>query len=372
MLNIKTNIYFEDNAVKNHKEEFANFGKNALIVTGHSSEKNGSLDDVLFSLKDNNISYCIYNEVEENPSVETVVKATNFAKKEKCDFVVAIGGGSIIDCAKAVVMLLRAFDDNVDFEEGLKYLYNKDVNRALQVFTPTNRQYSLVAIPTTCGSGAEVTGNAVLTLHKDKTKNSAVHLVFPKIAFVDGRYLLNAPKKLLQTTSLDALSHLVESYVNKRANIYTRQLAINGFELWQKTKKYLNNEVEINKEICDNLIMSSTFAGICISHTSTSIPHRLSYRATYGNHISHGLAVAYFLANFLDLCKGEYKNRILELTAFQNINEFKLFINNIIGNLGIDKEYILQAIDDVLHNEKVLNSVDFEVNKDVLMRICNI
>lgn len=370
MINLKTNIYFEDNAVKNHKEEFTNFGKKALIVTGHSSEKNGSLDDVQFALKENDVLYCIYNEVEENPSVETVVKATNFARKEQSDFVIAIGGGSVIDCAKAVVMLLRAFDNEVGFEEGLKFLYDKNDQKSDLV--KSSSKYSLLAIPTTCGSGAEVTGNAVLTLHKDKTKNSAVHLVFPKIAFVDGRYLYDAHRRLLQTTSLDALSHLVESYVNKRSNIYTRQLALVGLELWEKTKTYLIGDEEITKEICDYLIMSSTYAGICIAHTSTSIPHRLSYRITYGNHINHGFAVSQFLANFLDLCNNEDKNRVLEITKFNNINEFKAFIDSMIGKLDIDKEYVIQAINDVLHNEKVLNSVDFEVNKEILNKIAGI
>ena len=177
MINLKTKIYFDDDAVKKNINEFL-CGKKALIVTGHSSEKNGALEDVLYTLKSNNIEYVIFNEVEENPSVETVVKVANFAKNEKCDFLIAIGGGSIIDCAKASVMLLMAFvNEKIDFEEGLEYLYNKNISKTGFV---TIKPYSLLAIPTTCGAGAEVTGNAVLTLHKDKTKSSAVHLVFQK------------------------------------------------------------------------------------------------------------------------------------------------------------------------------------------------
>lgn len=353
MLNINTKIYFDNEAVNKHMSEFAFCGGKALIVTGHSSEKNGALLDVKTALTSQDISYVIFNEVEENPSIETIIKGREFGLKENCEFLVAIGGGSIIDAAKAISIMMANPNKNEDF------LY-ADENES-------SKRYEIIAIPTTCGSGAEVTGNAVLTIHKKQTKGSATHKIFPKLALVDGKYILDAPDYLIKRTSLDALAHLIESYVNVKANIYTRQIARMGFELWEKAKDYLLNKNEIDKNICNYLMMSSTYAGICISHTGTSIPHRLSYRVTYGDKISHGTAVAYFLAGFLDECIE--KAEVLDYIGFANVNEFAEFINNIIGDVNVDGEFIERGIDEILHNEKVLRSVKFNVDKDILLKI---
>lgn len=366
MLNIRTKIYFDDDAVKKHNEEFLLCGKKALIVTGHSSEKNGALDDVKDVLSDNSIPYVIFNDVEENPSIETVMKGSDFGLKESCDFLIAIGGGSMMDAAKAIAIMMKNCD------KGANFLY--DANAAKSNSSPLqncshNRTYEIVAIPTTCGSGAEVTGNAVLTIHSKKTKGSAVHKQFPKVAMVDGKYILNAPANIIKRTSLDALAHLIESYVNTKATLWTRQLAVNGLELWAKIKKYLMDEESINSDICKYLMMSSTYAGICISHTGTSIPHRLSYRVTYGDKISHGAAVAYFLAGFLNEC--DEKDEVLKLIDFNGIKEFREFIKKVIGDIKVDKEYVESGIEEILHNEKIINSVKFKVNSDTLNRIAN-
>ncbi|MBP3200123.1 MAG: iron-containing alcohol dehydrogenase [Lachnospiraceae bacterium] len=360
MLELKTKIYFDEDIIKKNTYEFSACGKKALIVTGHSSEKNGALKDVEDVLNSQNILFEIFNDVEENPSIETVMSGRDFGLKNSCDFLIAIGGGSIMDAAKAIAIMMTNED------KGADYLY--DVNAATNfVSGKSYKLYEIIAIPTTCGSGAEVTGNAVLTIHKNKTKGSAVHKQFPKVALIDGKYILNAPANIIKRTSLDALSHLIESYVNTKANVWTRQFAEMGMSIWAKTKKYLLDKVSIDSDICKYLMMSSTYAGICISHTGTSIPHRLSYRVTYGDKISHGTAVAYFLANFLDEC--EEKEEVLKYIGFNNIKEFSVFIDKVIGYIKVDKELIEKGIDEILKNEKVLNSVKFKVDKDVLIKI---
>lgn len=391
MLNIQTKIYFDDDVVKKHKEEFLSCGKKALIVTGHSSEKNGALDDVKDALESNSVKFTIFNEVEENPSIETVMKGRDFGLKESCDFIIAIGGGSIMDAAKAIAIMMKNNDKSAEYLYDVNSMgsHSSPVQNSFPVQSSSpvqnsffahsnspvrdslhNPTYEIIAIPTTCGSGAEVTGNAVLTIHSKKTKGSAVHKQFPKVAMIDGKYILNAPANIIKRTSLDALSHLIESYVNSKATLWTRQLAINGMELWIKTKGYLLGEIDLTKDICNYLMMSSTYAGICISHTGTSIPHRLSYRVTYGDKISHGMAVAYFLAGFLNEC--EEKKEVLDYIGFNDIKEFDYFINKVIGDIKVDKDLIEKGIDEILHNEKVLGSVKFNVNKDILNRIANL
>ena len=258
-----------------------------------------------------------------------------------------------MDAAKALAIMMG----NKDKDEEFLYDANSHSLKARE----------LIAIPTTCGSGAEVTGNAVLTIHKKQTKGSAVHKTFPKVALIDGKYILNAPANLIKRTSLDALAHLIESYVNTKSTLWTKQLVINGFTLWAKTKDYLLDKCSLNEEICNYLMMSSTYAGICISHTGTSIPHRLSYRVTYGDKISHGTAVAYFLAAFLDEC--EDKNEVLRHIGFSDVKEFSEFVDKVIGDIKVDKDLIEKGIEEILHNEKILNSVKFNVDKEKLYKI---
>lgn len=357
MLNIYTKVYFDEDVVKKNSKKILSYGKRPLIVTGHSSEKNGSLDDIKNILNDSNIPFDIFNEVEENPSVETVMKGRNFGLKEKCDFVIAIGGGSILDAAKAISIMMANVNKTEDF------LYDN---------TKTSKNLPIVAIPTTCGSGAEVTGNAVLTLHKNQTKQSALHKAFPEIALIDGKYILNTPINLIKRTALDALAHMIESFVNVKANEYTKQIALNAMSLWKKTKNYLIGKEELTKDICDRLMMSSCYAGVCISNTGTSIPHRLSYRITYGDNISHGLAVAYFLVNFLDECGDKDKKEVLDKIGFNDIKEFKVFVNDILGNIVVDKNLIIKGVDEILQNEAILKSVKFNVNKNVLLKIAGV
>lgn len=121
MRNIPTDIYIENGAVKNHGGEIAALGKKAMIVTGrHSSAVNGSLDDVRAVLESQGIGYVIYNDIEENPSVETVYTAATAAVKYSVDMFVAVGGGSPMDAGKAISMLAKngIVCENAEFSES--------------------------------------------------------------------------------------------------------------------------------------------------------------------------------------------------------------------------------------------------------------
>ena len=167
-------VFAEENCVASHAGEICSLGSHAYLITGRSSaEKNGSLDDVKAVLEKAGIPYEHFNEVEDNPSVDTIMKATYIGLDEHVDFVIGIGGGSPLDAAKAVAMLIR------QKEKRAAYLYEKGSDEALP----------LVLIPTTCGTGSEVTGVSVLTRHDLGTKLSMTHKVFADYALIDGKYL---------------------------------------------------------------------------------------------------------------------------------------------------------------------------------------
>ena len=137
-----TQVFQEKNAVKNNGAKIASFGKKALIVTGKSSsKKNHSLQDVIDVLNENATEYVIFDEVPQNPSVELIMKASEFGRNEGADFVIGIGGGSPMDSAKAIALMIQ----NRDTTEEV--LYQNLELRAIPV----------VEIPTTCGTGSEVT-----------------------------------------------------------------------------------------------------------------------------------------------------------------------------------------------------------------------
>ena len=139
---IPTKIYQEEGCVRAHGQELAALGSRALIVTGkHSSRKNGSLQDAVSVLKEHNIPYLIFDDIEENPSVETVEKAKEAGLSFGADFLIGIGGGSPMDASKAIALWMKHPDQPAGF------LYTKGDTDSLPV----------AAIPTTCGTGSEAT-----------------------------------------------------------------------------------------------------------------------------------------------------------------------------------------------------------------------
>ena len=154
---LPTMVFQERDAVRNHSEQMAHYGKKALIVTGKSSsKKNGALQDVTDGLKKYNTSYVIFDKIEENPSVESIMEAAGFGRTEGTDFVIGVGGGSPLDAAKAIALMIQ----NRDSTEEVLY-QRKDL-----------RHLPVVAVPTTCGTGSEVTPYAVLTRDDLQTKQS--------------------------------------------------------------------------------------------------------------------------------------------------------------------------------------------------------
>ncbi|MCR4579491.1 MAG: iron-containing alcohol dehydrogenase, partial [Treponema sp.] len=244
---IPTNIYLEDNCVLAHKNDFACFGKRALIVTGaHSAKANGSLDDVIEALKANQIEYQIFSEVEENPSVETVAKAAKMGKDFQADFVIGIGGGSPMDASKAIALLIA------NPKENEEVLYQKKDLACLPV----------IAVPTTCGTGSEATAVSVLTNHQMGVKKSIPYKIFPALALVDGKYLAGAKKTLIVNTAVDALAHLIESFLNSKTNEFNKMFSEYGLSLWAKSKEALLSDRELSKEEYQRLMLASTIAGL--------------------------------------------------------------------------------------------------------------
>ena len=349
---VPTDIYVEKDCVKNHAKELLAVGKRALVVTGHSSAKvNGSLNDVTEVLNAGGVAYKIFDEVEENPSTDTVGKGAQIAREAGAEFIIGIGGGSAIDAAKAMAILLVNPSVNAD-----------DLHKAPS--HPLDHA-PVVAVPTTCGTGSEATPVAIITNHKINLKKSIPHRIFPVLALVDGKYLASAKKQLIVNTAVDALAHMVESILNVHSNMLNRMCPEYGLKLWGECKEALiasiaannatakcvvagnaaqdasENAAPIDASLYEKLMYTSTIAGMSIAMTSTAVPHGMSYDLTLSKGTPHGPAVGYFLAAYVEICQKKVPNdveKVLSLLGLKNVEEFAEMLRKLIGTCTVSRE----------------------------------
>lgn len=348
-----TKVYSERDCVEKYSGEWTALGDKALIVTGGSSAKNGALADVIRALEEHGKAYCLFDRTEENPSVEMVMEVRELGIRERVDFVIGIGGGSPMDAAKAIALMIAQKDRTA------AWLYEQGDDTALPV----------VEVPTTCGTGSEVTPYSILTVHEKRTKASLPHRIYPAYALADGKYLTGAPRGLLVNTAVDALGHFIESYINTNATAYSRMLCEYGMGVWAGAKKVLIG-ADITAQECDELLLASTLAGMAISHTGTSLPHGLSYYLTYEKGVPHGRAVGYFLPGYLAEAGPLIRKRVLELTGFPDIQYFAAFIHKLLGPMPEDPELIQTAVEGMMANESKLRNAPYQVTEERLYRIC--
>ena len=356
--NTTEHIYVGPNCIAESVEKLKSLGTMALIVTGrNSAEKNGSLADVKSVLEENGIPWSHVNFIEENPSVLTIMRAREIGCDENADFVIGIGGGSPMDAAKAIALMMANPDKPASF------LYDKEAK--------ANPAFPVVAVPTTCGTGSEVTGVSVLTRHELKTKQSMVHKVFPAYAFIDPSYLVTAPRQIINNTAMDAFGHMVESDLSKTRCPESREAVRKGLSLWSEVKDKLRDNLPLTDADYEKLLLASMYAGEAIAFTGTSLPHGLSYHVTYKMRVPHGKAIGYFEYGFLKEAPEEESANLLGLAGFKTAEELKEFFDTICGGEKLPKDVLEEAVEELMQSEKKLKGAIFPVDRALLERICS-
>lgn len=358
IFDIPVKIVEERNAVANHAAELASFGTKALIVTGkHSAVHCGALADVTAALESNDTGWALFDRVEENPSTDTVMEGRGFGLANGCDFVIGIGGGSPMDAAKAIAFMMGYP------EQGVAYLDEKG---------PDDRTLPFLEVPTTCGTGAEITWVSVLTRTAIRKKGSIPHRLYAKMALADYRYLLNAPASVIRNTSVDALAHLAESYVNTKATEFSKMLVERGLATWKLAKGVLSGEEEMSGKMAQALMHASVLAGMAITHTGTSLPHGMSYPLTMELGMPHGKACGYFLADYLKESQSPDTIRILKLTGFDSLEEMKGFIWSACDIEKAPRELLASIAEMILASPGKLASAPFACSREVIETIVGI
>ena len=359
MFYMPVRLYEERDAVINHSKEIAAFGKKALIVTGrHSAFANGSYSDLTEALDREGTAHVLFREVEENPSVHTIMKARDFGIAEQVDFVIGIGGGSPLDASKAIALMIRKAD------RGAEYLYSPDGD---------SKALPVICIPTTCGTGSEVTAVSVLTDTDKKVKKSIPHKIFADLALLDGKYLKGAPKKVLHNTAFDALTHLIESYLNSKATDYSKMCVDAGLKTWAKSLPVIRGEREPDDTDLLNMLRASAMAGMAIAHTATTIPHGLSYAVTTHLGVPHGMATAYFTAGYLAEAPERDREYLLKTAGFSSLKDFRGVYHTACGTIQVPEAELKAVLDtasaELAGNPVKLALTPFTVDKAAVRRI---
>ena len=350
-----TEIHFGNGVIENNKEVFNRIGKKALIVTGRRSAKiNGSYDDVKEALSTTGIDYILFDQVEENPSLETIEKGSEIGKKNNVDFIIGIGGGSPMDAAKAMAVFIK----------------NPEINKDNIFSAGKLESIPVVAVPTTSGTGSEVTQYSIVTSNKDKTKKNLGQSIFPKVAFVDSKYTFDLPYDITVNTAIDAFTHLVEGYLNANSTYMSDIYGEKGFELFKYCFEKLVSK-DLNQEFREKVMMASVLGGIQIAQNGTSLPHGMGYPLTYFKGLPHGLANGVLTIEYLKSFKDQTKiNRMLNILGFSNLGELEAVFDRLIDvEIDITEEEINEYSTEFYANKGKLKNHLEEVSLEDIIRI---
>ena len=268
------------------------YGNKALIVTGRTSaKKSGLYDRVTAKLDAAHIEHVLFDQVDANPLTTTALDGAALAKSESCDMVVAIGGGSIMDCAKGIAFMAVNDGDIND------YIFNRKIS---------DKALPLIVIPTTCGTGSEGNGFGVLTNPETGDKKSLrCNAIVPKVSIVDPAVMGTMPPHVLASVGFDALCHNIEAYTSKTAQPFTDALAHYAVTLlaqylvplykhvkaMAEGKSSVLNETQLTKA-WESVTLASTIGGMVINTAGVTLAHGMEHPASGLKDITHGVGLA--------------------------------------------------------------------------------
>jgi alcohol dehydrogenase class IV len=280
-LSLPSSLTFGVGAVETVAEKAKEFGKRkVLIITDKGVVGAGLLEKVLTPLEQAGVQAHIFDQIEPNPRDYTVIKAFEFAKKKECELIIGLGGGSPIDSAKAVGVLMTNPEPLQDYLRGTAV---------------KNPPPPLIAIPTTSGTGSEVTQFSVVTDTERSFKaGMGSPLLIPKVAIVDPSLMESMPSSLAAATGMDALTHAVEAFVSMNSQPFSDALALHSIRL---IGAFLRPSVAngSDQEARSQMAMASTLAGVAFSNAGVGLVHAMAHPLGGRFDVPHGVANAILL-----------------------------------------------------------------------------
>ncbi|SFC91245.1 iron-containing alcohol dehydrogenase [Clostridium uliginosum] len=300
---VPSKILSGKNSLEKSIEYLKKIGSKALIVTDDVMVQLGNIDNVVNILNKEKIKYSIYHEINGEPTDVMIKDGVELYKGNQCDFLIAVGGGSPIDSAKAIAMMVSNEGKIADY-------MGKQIN---------NKISPIVAIPTTAGTGSEATQFTIIsdteTDVKMLIKGSSL---MPTLAIVDPRFTMTVPAKITAATGLDALTHAIEAYTSKKSQPLSDTFALSAIKRIFKSLPIAFNEPS-NEDARNQMAIAALEGGIAFNNSSVTIVHGMSRPIGALFHVAHGLSNAMLLKEcFTFVLDGTY-SRFANLARKINI-----------------------------------------------------
>lgn len=341
------------------------------IISGPHLNKIGMVAKCRKALKSAGMESECFTETEGNPSTDTVVKATEGFKKSKADFIVAFGGGSPLDVAKAVAVLTTYGGNIVDYEGAGK------------VMGPV---VPMIAIPTTAGTGSEVTAFSVITDHSRNYKLTVVsNYLLPAYVILDPDLIATVPANTAAACGIDAMVHALEAYISKAASPFSDIFAREALRLiGGSIRDYVADKS--NPAACESMMVGSLFAGIAFSHARLGNVHAMSHPVSAYFDVPHGVANAILLPTVVDFNKDaadpekyRYIYGCISKDMGADINftpdmlateirmlNYELGILPTLSDIGVTSDKFEQMADDAMKSGNIQCNPQFTMKNDIL------
>lgn len=269
-----------------------------LIVTDKILIELGILDSLTQSLEANGIDYVIFDGILPDPTYQVVQQALDLLKAEGCDSVIAVGGGSAIDASKVIKVAAT---------------HNKPIRKLAGMFKLSNAGLPFVAIPTTAGTGSEVTLAAVISDSDTHEKTVVIDpRVLPNIAVLDAQLQLKLPPAITAATAIDALTHAVEAYIGRNKSAQTDAYAVAAIKLiFANVEGAYNDGSRI--EVREPMVLASYYAGLAFTKAFVGYVHAIAHKFGYLYQTPHGLANAVMLPHVMEYYLDTIPERFAEL-----------------------------------------------------------
>lgn len=325
-LKMPTNVFAGSDAMQNLNTIIKDGVTKITIFTGENILEIGLLEDVISIIEKNNIEYKILSDIPIEPSYTEAQKVIDNFKELNSDFIIGVGGGSVMDIAKLASVL--STDDYT-------------VKDLLENPLLAKKQVTSLMIPTTAGTGSEATPNSIVGVPE---KNLKVGIVNSELiadhVILDSNMIKNLPKPIAAATGIDAIAHAIECFTSKKANPISDTFALEALDLT------INNIIEACTnpdalEAKSNMLLGSFYAGVAITSSGTTAVHALSYPLGGKYHIAHGVSNAILLTPVMKFNEPAIKNRLAraydrvvkQKNEELNVDEKSKYIIDLLGNI---------------------------------------
>ena len=345
--------------------------KRVFIVTDKFLYKNGYTKPITDKLNELNITYSTFYNVEPDPTLHCAKEGAKQMSEFEPDCIIAIGGGSAMDAGKIMWVLYEHPD--VDFSDmAMRF---SDIRKRIYAFPKMGEKAYFIAIPTSAGTGSEVTPFAVITDEKSGIKYPlADYELLPNMAIVDADMMMNAPKGLTAASGIDAVTHALEAYASTMATDFTDGLALKALKIIFEYLPIAYNDGPNQPVAREKMAHAATIAGMAFANAFLGVCHSMAHKLGAYHHIPHGIANALMISDVLRFNASETPNKMGTFPQYTHPHTLRRYAEiseylNLGGNTDEEKlEKLIQKIEDLKQKIGIKNSIkDYDIDENYFL-----